>query len=126
VKAFAYWRDRLFITCCALYVLNRWGLKPLVTSPFFHGQFNDLLLIPCALPPVLWLQRKSRLRSHDAPPTVGEIVGHLAVWSVLFEIIGPRMMTVTGDVRDVVAYAAGALVAGLWWNRAAMRSAVAR
>jgi hypothetical protein len=121
VKVFAYWRDRLFIVCCVLYAVNRWGVKPLVHSGFFHGQFNDLLLIPCALPPLLWLQRKLRLRSHDAPPTPGEIAFHLIVWSLLFEFAGPHIMHVTGDIRDVAAYTVGAAFSGLWWNRAEVR-----
>jgi hypothetical protein len=120
VRVFAYWRDRLFVFCCALYALNRWGLKPKLGSEFLHGQFNDLLLIPCALPPVLWLQRKMGLRAHDAPPTPGEILAHLIVWSVLFEFVGPHIMRVTGDMLDVLAYAVGAAFAGLWWNRMAM------
>jgi hypothetical protein len=39
-------------------------------------------------------------------------------WSVLFEWIGPKFMPhATGDPLDVIAYAAGAAVAGLWWQR---------
>jgi hypothetical protein len=125
LKPFRYWRDPLCLVCCALYALNRWGLKPHVHSPFLRGQFDDLLLIPCALPLVLWLQRKLGLRKHDVPPTVSEIAFHLAVWSVLFEVIGPRIMRVTGDPLDVLAYVAGGLVAALWWQLAARRARMA-
>jgi len=38
------------------------------------SHFNDLLLIPCALPTVLLLQRWCKLRSHDEPPRPGEIL----------------------------------------------------
>jgi hypothetical protein len=113
---FGYWRDPLCLVSSGLYVANRWVVKPHVASPFFHGQFDDLLLIPCALPLVLWLQRRLRLRLHDRSPTGKEILFHLVVWTILFEVLGPHLMRVTGDPRDAVAYAAGAAVAWLWWR----------
>jgi hypothetical protein len=82
------------------------------------GYFNDLLLIPCALPLFLQLQRWSGLRQHDEPPRTSEIAFHLAVWSILFEVIGPYLMRTVGDPWDIAAYAAGAIVSGLWWQRA--------
>jgi hypothetical protein len=122
MKRFGYWRDPLFLAGCAGYVLNRWLVKPHVHSPFLRGQFNDCLLIPCALPLLLWFHRKLGLRPHDGFPTASEIGFHLVVWSVLFEIIGPHLMRVTGDVRDIVAYVAGGLVAWCWWQWRAQTS----
>ena len=121
MKRFGYWRDPLFVVGCALYGLNRWVLKPHVHSDFLHGQFNDILLIPCALPLVLWLQRQLGLRHHDLPPTLREIAFHLAVWSALFEVVGPHFLRVTGDPLDVLAYAIGGAVAGIWWHLSAQR-----
>jgi len=118
VKPFGYWRDPACWAGCLLYALNRWLLKPRIHSAFLHSHFNDLLLIPCALPLLLLLQRWLRLRTHDCPPTPGEIVGNLVVWSILFEFIGPKIMNTVGDPYDVLAYAVGAVVAGLWWQRA--------
>ena len=126
VKRFAYWLDPLCLICCGFYALNRWIVKPRVHSAFLRGQFDDMLLIPCALPLVLWLQRKLRLRNHDLPPTPAEIFFHLLVWSVLFEVIGPHIMRVTGDPLDVLAYVVGGIAAGLWWNRPTGRSAAAQ
>ncbi len=116
MNQFRYWRDPLFLICCALYGLNRWAVKPWTSSPFLHNHFSDLLLIPCALPPVLWIQRKLGTRNHDRPPGIGEITFHVVVWSVLFEAIGPHIMRVTGDIRDIAAYAAGAVGSGAWWK----------
>jgi hypothetical protein len=126
VKRFAYWLDPLCLICCGFYALNRWVVKPRVHSAFLRGQFDDMLLIPCALPLVLWLQRKLGLRNHDGPPTIAEIGFHLAVWSMLFEVVGPHIMRVTGDPLDVLAYVVGGVAAGLWWNRSAGRSAPAQ
>jgi hypothetical protein len=118
VKPFGYLRDRLFLLGCLLYALNRWGLKPRIHNAFLHDHFNDSLLIACALPPLLYLHRLLKLRAHDCPPTPAEIGFHLAVWSVLFEVIGPRIMPhATGDPWDVVAYVVGGILAGLWWQR---------
>jgi hypothetical protein len=125
VKSFRYWRDPLCLSCCALYLLNRWAVKPHSHSVFLRGHFNDLLLIPCALPLLLWLQRKLGLRPHDGPPTAGEIAFHLAIWSVLFEVVGPHVLRVTGDALDVLAYVLGSVVAGIWWHVAAQRTSLA-
>ena len=118
MNTFGYLRDRLFLTSCLLYALNRWVLKPRVHSAFLHDHFNDLLLIPCALPPLLWLQRRLNLRPDDRPPTVGEIALYVVIWSILFEVLGPHIMPWTvGDPWDAVAYVAGGILAGLWWHR---------
>ncbi len=116
-RRFRYAADPLCLLGIALYILNRWVLKPHVASAFLHGQFDDFWLIPCALPLVLWCQRRFGWRDHDGPPTVGEVGFHLAVWSVLFEVIGPRIAPVTGDAWDVVAYAGGSLLGLAWWHR---------
>ncbi|MBP9900731.1 MAG: hypothetical protein V9H26_20260 [Verrucomicrobiota bacterium] len=119
MRQFLYLRDPLFVLGCAAYVINRWLIKPHLHSGIFHSQFNDLWLIPCALPPVLWLHRRRGLRTHDAPPQLSEIVGHLIFWSLLFEGIGPKLVAhTTGDPADVLAYGVGAILAGLWWQRA--------
>jgi hypothetical protein len=111
--------DPLFVAACALYAINRWLIKPHVDASLFHNWFNDALLIPCALPVLLLMHRWLGLRSHDCPPTAGEISAHLLGWAALFELIGPVIVhRATGDPADVVAYALGAVVAWCWWRRA--------
>jgi hypothetical protein len=123
MRRFLYLRDPLFLVGCAAYAINRWLVKPHVHIGFFHSYFNDCWLIPCALPPVLWLHRRFGLRSHDAPPRVSEIVTHLIFWSLLFEWIGPKYVQhAVGDPLDALAYAVGALAAGLWWHWHALRN----
>ncbi len=117
MKRFGYWRDPLFLGCCFLYALNRWGLKPHSHSKLLHGQFDDLLLIPCALPLALWAQRRLGLRTHDRFPQPDEIALHLAIWAVICELVGPLVLPVTGDWKDVLAYAIGAGLAWGWWRR---------
>lgn len=117
MRRFRYLRDPLFLFGCAAYVLNRCLLKPHLPSGFLHSHFNDLLLIPCALPPILWLHLQFGLRSHDHPPTGLEITSHLIFWSALFEWLGPKFVAhTTADPLDVVAYLVGAVLAGVWWQ----------
>jgi len=118
MRPFRYLRDPLFLLGCCAYALNRWLLKPHLHSPFLHSYFNDLWLIPCALPPVLLLQRWLKVRSHDEPPQPNEILFQFVVWAFFFEGILPHFrMRSTGDWGDVLAYAIGGLLAGLWWRR---------
>ena len=126
VKPFGFWRDRLFIVGCAAYGVTRWVLKPHLHSSFLHSYFNDLWLIQCALPLVLFLHCRLRLRS-TSPPTFLEVAGHLAIWSALFEWWGPKFWPrTTGDPWDVVCYCAGGLAAWLWWNAGWLQSSRVR
>lgn len=121
VKPFQFHRDPLFLSGCAAYAVNRLLLKPLVPAPFLHSHFNDLWLIPCSLPLLLWVHRWLGWRD-DGPPTCAEVTSHLLVWSVLFEACGPRLMPhATGDVLDVACYWVGGLLAWTWWNRTSLR-----
>lgn len=114
---FRYLADPLFLLCCACYAVNRWILIPRMHSRFLRFWFDDLLLVPCALPVALWVFRRLHLRDHDAPPALLEFIWITAVWSLLFEWIGPKFIPhSTGDWRDVIAYWAGGLVAWLFWH----------
>ena len=118
MRTFGYLRDGLFLLTCSLYAINRWAIIPHSSNSFLRFHFNDLLLMPCALPPLLFLQRRLKLRTDDRVPSPGEITLYLIVWSVLFEVIGPHITRrATGDPLDVIAYVMGGIVAGLWWNR---------
>ena len=117
MKRFRYGLDPVCLLACAAYAANRWLIKPHVASPFFQESFNDLLLIPAALPWLLWMERRMGLRKHDQPPTFSEIFLHWIVWSLVCEWLAPLLFArSTADMRDVLAYAIGAMLAGLWWN----------
>src|SRR4030095_6881567 len=103
---FGYWLDPVCLLACAAYALNRFVFAPL-TPPgsFWRSHFDDLLLIPAALPLVLWLQRRLGWRSHDRPPGAAEILVHLGLWTLIAEVLGPRWLhRGTADWRDSVAY----------------------
>ena len=117
MKPFGYWRDPLALGAIALYALNRWGLKPHFPHGFLHDQFNDVLLIPAALPLLLWVQHRLGWRPHHEPPRLAEFVLPLFGWTIICEGLGPFVLGLgTADVWDVVAYLAGAVLAGCWWR----------
>jgi hypothetical protein len=122
-SGFQYVCDPLFLLATGAYALNQLVLKPRIHSPFLHNHFNDLLLIPAALPMILWVQRVLRLRTNDCAPTWAEMIMHLVVWSVICEYIGPFWLKWgTGDIWDVASYAVGGIAACLWWHLSARRS----
>lgn len=117
---FAYARDSLFRLALLLYLGNRLLLSclPGWHTPFLAGHFNDLLLVPVALPLFCAFYRLLNLRRHNRPPGWREIAAHTLWWSLFFEGLGPLCLHHgIADPLDVLAYGAGALVCGLWWNR---------
>lgn len=117
MEPFRYWRDPVFLVCCSAYALNRFVLKILIGGDFLTGYFNDLLLIPCALPLALLLQRRLGLRLDDGYPRWREISMHLIVWSVLFEGVGPMLVhRAVSDPMDVASYVVGGMGAYACWS----------
>lgn len=118
MKQFGYARDTLCLAACACYAGNRWLIPLALKGVFLRGYFSDTLLIPAALPLLLWIQRRFGLRPDDRPPRWSEITLHLAAWSIAAELIAPHFLNrATGDIWDVAAYAGGAVVSGLFWQR---------
>lgn len=119
LKKYGYARDPVCLIACALYAANRWCMPIALKGPFLRNHFADLLLIPAALPLILWVQRRLRLRTTDTPPDWREVLMHLAVWPIAAEVVGPHLFShATGDILDVVAYIAGAVVATVLWSLA--------
>jgi hypothetical protein len=120
VKPFRYCADSLFLISCAAYALNRFLIKPHTNIAFIRNQLHDTLLVPCVLPPLLFIYRRLGLRQHDRPPTLCELTILSIFWSIFFEVFGPFVLHKgVSDKWDVVAYAVGGIVAWLWWNREA-------
>jgi hypothetical protein len=137
MNRFGYLHDRLFGFSLAAYVLNRLVVLPHLAGflhshlhwawPFLHSHFDDLLLMPAALPVVLWIQRLTGLRKHDLPPTWSELFLHLTIWSVMCKIVGPFYCHIgVADPWDVLFFAAGGIAACLWWNRPVAQSCSVR
>jgi hypothetical protein len=105
---FRYALDPLCAAACLLYATNRWLVPATVKGSFLRGHFNDLLLIPAALPLVLWVQRRLALRRGDEPPGLGEVGLHTVLWACMAEFVAPSFTAhAVADWRDLFAYAAG-------------------
>lgn len=118
-RVFQYCRDKLFCFAIAAYAINRWLLKPALPPEevFFRCYFNDVLLLPCALPLALQLHKLFGVRKHDLPPTLIEVVLHLCIWSVILELVSPHLFArSTADAVDVAAYATGGFASWLFWK----------
>lgn len=116
---FRYAADPVCVAACTAYALNRWLVPLSLKGPFLRQHFADTLLIPAALPLLLWLHARLGLRPAAQRPSWREILLHLAVWSVAAEMLAPMLSRhATGDPWDVAAYAAGALCSGLLWQLA--------
>lgn len=128
MKRFRYAFDPVCVSACALYALNRFVIKPHAGPGFFHSHFNDVLLIPAALPFLLGAYRVMGWRREDAVPTWSEVAAHTVLWAVICEGVGPLILRHygTADWLDVVAYAVGAVIAWMIWNRGAKTSCLAK
>lgn len=117
MKRFHYALDPLCLAAGTAYLLNRWLVPGTWKGVFLHGYFADCLLIPAALPLLLWLQRWMQLRTDDTQPTWREIILHTSVWAVTAELLAPHLFQrATADPWDVAAYDTGAMLSGLIWH----------
>ena len=117
---FKYLKDPLFLFVVVLYLLNRFIFKPYYDSWFFNGYLNDLICIPFCLPIMLYGMKLFKIRRHDNPPQMLEIVIPLILWSLIFEILLPLhpYMTqyVVGDPIDILVYCVGAMISVIVWH----------
>jgi hypothetical protein len=119
-RPFGYLADPICIGSILIYMLTRWVLKPHhIGGCFVHGYLNDLICLPLFLPIILRAQSILGIRRHDLPPTLFEVLHNWVIFSVVFEVVLPRIpaFASTGDPWDCVAYMVGGIAAYFWWNR---------
>jgi hypothetical protein len=112
----------LFVVAIVAYAANRWGMKPRWPgNVFLQNYFNDLWMMPCAVPAWCWGCEALKIRAPFQRARSREIVALLVLWSVLFEVMGPRFLHHgVADVRDVIAYATGAFLTAAVMNLEAL------
>jgi hypothetical protein len=124
-RPFRYLADPACIVCLILYPINRYLLKPHHIGGWFtHGYLNDVMCLPLFVPMILYAQHIIGLRKGAAYPRVWEIFQNFVVFTIVFQGITPRLpriFTSAGDPWDILAYAAGGIVAGFYWSIAARR-----
>jgi hypothetical protein len=123
---FHYLADPVCLSAAVAYCANRWLLKPGgCAGALCHSYLNDLLCLPLFLPLILCIQAKLGIRRHDGPPAFLEVLHNWIVFSVLYELVLPRMpgFYTVADPWDVLAYLAGGAAAYLVWQRHRWNSA---
>lgn len=119
---YKFLKDKLFIISVILYLINSLTIRMGINNNYFmRNYFNDLLLIPVALPIVLYLIKLFKFRN-DNYPSFSEIFICLIVWSIMFEFVGPKIMNKgTADIYDVLAYSVGAIISYAIWRIQVLR-----
>jgi hypothetical protein len=117
---FRYLKDPLFLFCVSLYFVNRWVLKPYCANELSRSYLNDVICLPLWIPIMAFILRRIRLRTHDAPPTAGELLIPLLIWSWAFEIYLPSVPFFKGlatpDYLDLMSYTTGGCFAAGFWK----------
>ena len=117
---FAYLRDPLFLCCVGAYGINRTAEDFGWSHWFLRGYLNDLLCMGFWMPILMFGLRGFGLRASNLPPTKQEIAIAFLVWSTMFEVWLPSTRRFAGltisDPWDIVCYAAGGILASLWWT----------
>ncbi|CAN5432324.1 hypothetical protein BH10PLA2_BH10PLA2_23940 [soil metagenome] len=117
---FRYLTDPLFLFCLITYAANRWILKPYVPNEFSQSYLNDLICLPFWIPIMLWTMKCLGLRKTQSPPSGGELIIPLLIWSFLFEVYLPSLDSFKeitfSDPMDILCYTTGALLAAVFWN----------
>lgn len=123
---FRYLRDPLFLGCVALYGVNRFLLRPLWPVGFFGAYVNDLICMPLWVPVMLWVLRRTGLRTDDALPRGYEVLIPLLLWSAWFEVVLPQAPgfqdVAFADPADLLCYSLGGLVSAAYWNGRRVRT----
>lgn len=107
----------------ALYKQNSPLVAGLARPPVvLRAHLADALALPLLLTLALWLLRRFYFRQPTFVLPISWVFSSWLVFSVWFEWLLPRFnVRATADWRDVLAYALGGLVFGVWMNRPAAR-----
>ncbi|NVO32057.1 hypothetical protein [Hymenobacter lapidiphilus] len=120
-------RHPLFVAGVGIYlvlILYKTG-SPLVAGwprppALLRAHLADALALPLLLTLELWLLRRYYFRRPAFVLPISWIFSTWLVFSLWFEWLLPHLdARATADWRDVLAYALGGLVFGLWLNRPA-------
>ncbi len=115
---YCFWKDKLFLISSLIYFFNTYYLKHLIKVDFFQNYLNDILLIPCALPPLIYLYVKLKLRNQKSFPTTLEVFSFFIFSSFVFECLGPKYLNKgVADYFDILAYAIGGIISNYFWNK---------
>lgn len=112
--------DPIFLISILLYSINK---SLLIFTSYLNkislltGYFNDLLLIPCVLPLLIFIINKLGFRSYKYSPQTSEVIITISIVVIICEFIGPFILIKgTYDLVDILAYSLGGLISLILWK----------
>jgi hypothetical protein len=118
---FKYLTDPLFLLSSVAYAINKTLLVFTKgsnwASAFLASYFNDLLLVPVAIPIILFFSKTLAFRPRSLSPSLPEVAIPVLIWSIAFEVVGPYVFRRgVSDPFDVIAYCFGGFASWLFWQ----------
>lgn len=110
-------KDPFWMVSIACYAFHKCWQLVSPGSGWMDHYWNDLWMLPCALPMILSLYVVLGLREPTACPTWAEILWHGVLWGLMAEFVGPLLFKHSvGDPWDLLAYAVGGVVFFCRWH----------
>ncbi|MBT5927893.1 MAG: hypothetical protein HOH33_14870 [Verrucomicrobia bacterium] len=86
-------------------------------SGWMDYYWNDVWMLPCAIPLVLSVYNALGLRQSMEIPSGFEILWHGILWGLIAEFVGPLLFVhAVGDPWDLAAYAVGGFLLYFRWH----------
>ncbi len=115
-------RDPFWIIAITCYALHKCWQAVYPDSGWMDHYWNDLWMLPCALPLILSVYGLLGLRELAIRPSGAEILWHGVLWGLMAEFVGPLCFKhAVGDPWDLVAYAVGGFVLFYRWHRVELK-----
>jgi hypothetical protein len=115
-NGYRFINDPIFIGGWLLYFGLYFAQQFLSVPTWLISYGRDLLLVPCVLPIIVTGLIRLKIRTSSPPATV-EILLALLIWSIMFELLGPKIFDhAVSDGFDILAYCAGGIISALYWH----------
>jgi hypothetical protein len=118
-KAYKYYRDPVFVISIISYSINKLLLisHRSFESSFMKNYFNDIFVVPCLLPILIYCIARMKLRNKYSGPLLIEIFLFVSVISLTCEILGPFFLNKgVYDPNDIIAYLLGGMISWFIWR----------
>ncbi|XOV71453.1 MAG: hypothetical protein ACFHW5_22565 [Verrucomicrobiota bacterium] len=111
------WFDSFWLLSLACYAIHRIWQWASPAPGWMSSYWNDIWMLPCAVPLVIRIYETLNLREPNMHPSLSEIVWHGLLWSFMAEGLAPVWFpSSTADPLDLAAYALGGFMLWLRWH----------
>jgi hypothetical protein len=118
-KEYKYYGDPVFVVSIICYSINKLLLisHRSFESSFMNNYFNDIFVVPCLLPILIYCIARMKLRNKYSGPLIIEIFLFVSVISLMCEIFGPYFLGKgVYDPIDIFAYLLGGMISWFIWR----------